>query len=155
MKKYLGLFLLFGLMLGVFSAPAFSEEAMPAPDFNLSDLDNKSFRLSSYKGKQPVILLFWTTWCPYCREELKTINQMGEELKNKKMEVLAIDIGESLPRVSKFIKALNFTYPVLLDQNANVAKSYGVFGVPTYVIIDDKGNIFRQENYFPKDVFKK
>ncbi|MFH1398275.1 MAG: TlpA disulfide reductase family protein [Candidatus Omnitrophota bacterium] len=155
MKKYIGLFLLFSLIFAIWSPPAFSGEAMPAPDFNLSDLDNKSFTLSSYKGRQSVILLFWTTWCPYCRGELKTINQMSEDLKNKKMEVLAINIGESLPVVSKFIKSLNFTYPVLLDQNARVAKSYGVFGVPTYVIIDDQGNIFRQENYFPKDVFKK
>lgn len=155
MKKYFGLFLLFSLMSAIFSTRAFSAQALPAPDFKLLDLNNKSYTLSSYKGKQPVIMLFWTTWCPYCREELKVINRMDEELKKEKVEVLAINVGESLPKVSKFIKSYNLTYPVLLDQYGSVSRSYGVFGVPTYVIVDDKGNIRLQENYFPKEEYKK
>jgi peroxiredoxin len=155
MKKYFGLFFMFGLMLAVLSAPAFSAQALLATDFKLSDVDNKSYTLSSYKGKQPVILLFWTTWCPYCRKELKNINLMSEELKKEKVEVLAINVGEPLSKVSKFVKSYNLTYPVLLDQDGNVSRSYNVFGVPTYVIIDDKGNNRLQENYFPKEEYKK
>ncbi|MBU0503828.1 MAG: TlpA family protein disulfide reductase [Candidatus Omnitrophica bacterium] len=155
MKKYFGLFFIFSLMFAVFSTQAFTEEAKPAPDFTLPDLNNKPFTLSSYKGKQSVIMLFWTTWCPFCREELKVINRMSEELKNEKVEVLAINIGEPLAKVSKFIEPYNLTFPVLLDQAGSVARSYGVFGVPTYVIVNDKGSIRLQENYFPKDDYKK
>ena len=155
MKKYFGLFLLFSFILAIFSTQAFSAQALPAPDFKLSDLDNKSFTLSGYKGKQPVIILFWTTWCPYCRDELKKINQMNEELKKDKVEVLAINAGESLSKVSKFIKSYNLTYPVLLDQDGSVSRSYGIFGVPTYVFIDNKGDIRLQENYFPEEEYKK
>lgn len=155
MKKYFGLFFLFSLILTISSARAFSAEAMPAPDFKLSDLNNRSFKLSGYKGKQPVIMLFWTSWCPYCRDELKIINQMNEELKKDKTEVLGINVGESLPKIYKFIKSYNLTYPVLLDQDGSVSRSYGIFGIPTYVIVDDKGIIRFQNNYFPKDEYKK
>jgi peroxiredoxin len=80
---------------------------------------------------------------------------MSDELKQNKVEVLAVNVGESLAKVSKFIKSYNVTYPVLLDQSGSVSRSYSVFGVPTYVLIDDKGNIRFQNNYFPKEEYKK
>ena len=55
--------------------PLRTETSELATNFTLLDLENKEFSLSDFKGK-PVILFFWTTWCPYCRGELKKLNTM-------------------------------------------------------------------------------
>ena len=45
-------------------------QELSAPNFALKDLNNNAVTLSSFRGKQAVILFFWTTWCPYCRIEI-------------------------------------------------------------------------------------
>jgi len=122
-----------------------------APEFSLADLNNNIVSLSSYKGKQGVLLFFWTTWCPFCREQLKVINNKYSRLSQKGLVVLGINSGEPAARVARFLKNYSLAYPVLLDDYSEVAIKYRLIGVPTYVLIDKQGNIIYQDNYFPTD----
>ena len=125
-----------------------------AMDFKLQDLNQNTFTLSSYKDKQAVILFFWTTWCPLCRNELRMLKGIYPELKKENLQLLAIDVGEPAYIVDKVVKenALNFT--VLLDRDTTLAWSYGIFGVPTYFIVDKGGFIVFKDHYFPKERYK-
>jgi len=125
-----------------------------APDFKLWDLNQNTFTLSSYKGKQAVLLFFWTTWCPFCRSELKLLNQMYPELVNDGLEVSAINVGEHVYKVVNFIRSYQLNYRVLLDTDTKVAHSFEVLGVPTYVLVGKKGNIVFTGHTFPKDTYK-
>ncbi len=124
-----------------------------ATEFKLSDLENKEFSLSSLKGK-PVILFFWTTWCPFCRKELQQLNTKYAELSKDGVGVVAINVQEHADKVKKFFENHPFSYRVLLDTDAKVTEAYGILGVPTYFLINKEGRIVFNDHYFPQKEYK-
>lgn len=118
-------------------------------DFKLQDLNQNTYTLGSYRDKQPVILFFWTVRCDYCRAEFKMLKELYPKLVKEGWELLSINILDSKRRVDKIAKAYNLPFKVLLDKDAIVAYIYGVMGVPTYYIVDKKGNVVFYDNYFP------
>ncbi len=135
--------------------PTWAQEKKAAPDFTLQDLQHNAFTLSSYKDKKAVMLLFWTTWCPFCRQELKMLKGQYPELAKEGLELAAINAGESFLKVDNFAKTYDLPFRVLLDQDNSVTGAFGIFGVPTYVLIDKKGHIRLIKNYFPKQEYKR
>lgn len=112
-----------------------------APDFRLKDLEGKSVRLSDFRGKNPVLLVFSTTWCPHCRSQVPLINDIYAKYKGKGLQVFHVDIQEPADRIKSFVQRYKVTYPVLLDNDAKVSKQYKVVGVPANVLITKEGNI--------------
>jgi peroxiredoxin len=131
-----------------------ASSARVAPDFTLYDIYQNAYILSDYKDKQPVLLLFWTTWCPFCRKELKVLNGLYSGLAADGLEVLSINVGETPSTVEEFVQNYNLAYPVLLDRDNRVAGLYGLIGVPTYVLINKKGEIVFRDNYAPTREYK-
>ncbi len=121
-----------------------------AQDIILDELNAKPVNLSGYKGK-PAILFFWTTWCPYCRQEIKTLNQMAPQLKKEETAVFAVNVGELDYTVRRFINNHMIILRVLLDRNSDAAYNYDVIGVPTYILLDRTGRIISREYTFPAD----
>ena len=112
----------------------------PAPDFQLKDLRGQHVSLGSLRDL-PVLLVFGTTWCPYCREEIPRIKEIYAKGRSKNLEVLNIYINETEKKVGEFAARYALPYPVLLDRDGKVAESYQVRGVPTLVLLDRQGNI--------------
>jgi peroxiredoxin len=139
------------IFLPVFLA---AQELEFAPDFKLQDTQGKTVSLSDYKGNSVVLLLFWTTWCPYCREELKLLNEKYTELASDGTQVLAINIGEQLERVADFAQRYNLLFRILLDENSEVAAAYKLLGIPIYMIIDQQGYIRYRDYTFPAKEYK-
>lgn len=121
-----------------------------APQFELQDIHKGKVSLSSFKDTQPVLLFFWTTWCPFCRKELNIVNEKYQELVADGVEVLAIDVGEPGYKVENYLKKSPVNFKVLLDADTTVSNSYDVLGVPTFVLVDKKGYILFQGNNFPE-----
>lgn len=136
--------LLFGC--GHAEKPNLEEKAV---DFKLKDLKGNSVAIGEYKDKNPVLLFFWTTWCPFCRIELKALEHKYPQLKKEGWEVLVINVAEPVYRVDNFLARYKFSFNVLLDADGKVASSYGLLGVPTYVVIDKKGSVRSKGNHFP------
>lgn len=126
-----------------------------ALDFSLRDIKGDDYKLSDYKDKQAVVLAFWTTWCPYCRQELRSLSAMYLQLQKEGIEVLAIDVQEPGSRVESFARANGLSLKMLLDLDAKVAKDYSVMGVPTFFLVNKQGNIAYEGNRFPKDKYQK
>jgi len=127
------------------------EEMNLAPDFSLQDLNGNTFLLSNYRDKQPVLLFFWTTWCPFCSEEMKLIAKRSPQLLNDGLQLVGINVEESLNRVKGFVKSHNLPFLILLDKDAQVAQSFNIVGIPTYFLIDKKG-VMRFTGYsFPEE----
>ncbi|OGX17441.1 MAG: hypothetical protein A3K83_06815 [Omnitrophica WOR_2 bacterium RBG_13_44_8b] len=125
-----------------------------APDFSLQDAGKTTYTLSSYRGK-PVLLFFWTTWCPFCRKEMGELKNIYPQLTQEGWELFTIDIQEPEYKVENFMESHGLTFKLLLDKDGQVAYAYSVLGVPTYVLINKKGEIVFKDNYFPKDTYKK
>jgi len=116
----------------------------------LNDLDGKPVDISSYQGK-PVMLFFWTTWCHYCRTQIKILNKNHDQLKKDGIIVLAVNIGESDYKIKRFFKDYALNFKVLLDEQGDLADNYDVMGVPTYILLDKTGKVVLHDNTFPQD----
>lgn len=121
-----------------------------AEEIILNDLKGQAVNLSQNTGK-PAIFLFWTTWCPHCRDEIITLNKLQETLKKEGIIVFAVNINESGYKVQRFFKDYPLNLRVLLDENALAAEKYEVLGVPTYVFLDKGGRVITQAHTLPFD----
>lgn len=115
-----------------------------APDFTLTDLNGKSFKLSSLRGKN-VIAVFWNEGCPHCRAEIPLLNDYY--IKNKKkfnFEILSVsrkgDAG-SVKRTTDFISDKKIAFPVLIDKEEPVSNDYKIMYIPTAFFISADGTI--------------
>lgn len=147
MKKFALLFAL--LMLVGLAACSKKEqplpgEGKPAPDFTLKNLAGENVNLASLRGKV-VLVNFWATWCPPCREEIPSMVKLNQAMAGKPFQMLAISIDEGgKEEVEKFYKSAGASLPTLLDTEQQVGASYGITGVPETFVIDPKGVILKK-----------
>ena len=112
-----------------------------APDFVLKDLNGRKFRLSDFRGKQPVLIIFSATWCTFCRKEIPHFKSIHAAYAKQGLEIVNIDIQESKEKVAKFTAKYGLPYRVLLDEDGAVGGIYDIRGVPSMVLVDPNGNI--------------
>jgi peroxiredoxin len=115
--------------------------AEKAPDFVVSDLNGQKFRLSDHRGKRPVLIIFSTTWCTFCKAEIPHFKSLFATYAKRGLEVVNVDIQESQEKVAKFASQNQLPYRVLLDQDGTVSGVYEILGVPTMVLVDKNGMI--------------
>lgn len=115
-------------------------DAGRAADFKLPDLEGRPFSLSQFRGN-PVLLIFSTTWCAYCRSELPHFKEIHARYGPQGLTVVQIFVQESQRKVSSFARQYNLPYRVLLDEKCEVADSYGVRGVPDTILLDGDGQV--------------
>ena len=116
-----------------------------APNFTLPNVDGTPVSLSSHLGKEVVVLDFWASWCPPCRQGLPVLDSLAKSLKGQPVAVYAINIRESKALVSEFARLEKLTLPILLDDTGLVADDYGVTTIPQTVIIDRTGKVHSVE----------
>ena len=113
-------------------------EPFIAPDFTLKGEDGNTYRLKDYRGKV-VILNFWATWCPPCREEMPSMERAWRQIKDKGIVMLGINVGEDADTIFEFTGQYSMTFPLPMDINGEVVKQYPIRGLPTTYIIDPAG----------------
>lgn len=113
-----------------------------APNFVLTDLQGHKHELSDYKG-QGVFLNFWGTWCQPCETEMPYINNQYNQFKNKGVQVLAVNVGESNIAVSQFAESHNLDFPIVIDKNSQVQAEYGIDPLPATFLIDKNGKVVK------------
>jgi len=115
-------------------------EGAAAPDFTVKDLEGKDVKLSALKGSV-ILVNFWATWCPPCKEEIPSMIKLNKAMAGKSFRMLAISIDEGgKDAVQKFFKGNN-DLPTCLDPDGKVSQLYGTTGVPETFIVDKQGII--------------
>lgn len=109
-----------------------------APDFELKTLTGDSVKLSDLNGKK-VMLNFWATWCPPCKEEMPAMEKLHKEA-GEDLLILAVNIDPHLD-VQGFVNENKLTFPILLDTDDTVNEKYQILSIPTTYFIDSKGII--------------
>lgn len=111
----------------------------PAPDFTLVNMDGEMVSLADFRGRI-VVINFWATWCPPCREEKPTMEELYKRFKDEGLVFLAINVEENGHQVvSQYLMSHPYSFPILLDAKAVVQGLYGVFRYPESFIIDRNG----------------
>lgn len=112
-----------------------------APDFELETLEGDTVKLSDYRGEK-VIVNFWATWCPPCRDEIPDFKELYEK---EDVEILALNMGETkdkLEMVEEFVyDEFEMDFPVLKEESGDLMDEYNVFAFPTSYMINPDGHI--------------
>ncbi|MFH2137411.1 MAG: redoxin domain-containing protein [Candidatus Omnitrophota bacterium] len=122
-----------------------------SPGFVLTDLKGTSYDSENLKGKI-IILDFWADWCPPCKQELPLIENVYKKIKSKNdVQLLTITSGDKQV-IADFVEKQGFTFPVLLDEQAEVIRDFKVVAIPQIFVIDAQGNIAESYQGYNADI---
>jgi len=116
---------------------------IPAPAFALPDLDDNIHKLSDYRGKA-LIVNFWATWCPPCREEMPSMERAWQKIESEGIGMLAINVGEDFDAVFGFSGEIDMSFPLLIDPSGKEPLRWPIRGLPTTYVINPEGEIVYQ-----------
>ena len=124
-------------------AEANNEEYLPqAPDFVMYDIYGNEVHLSDFFGK-PIVLNFWTTWCPSCIQEMPYFEQLNRE-SGDQIHILKVNLldgqRETRERVDRFIADNDYNFPIFFDAGEG-GREYGVRYIPVTFFIDAAGHV--------------
>jgi len=111
-----------------------------APDFMLETLDGETMQLSDFQGER-VMINFWATWCPPCKQEMPDMERFYQEHDPVILSVNLTDEEMSTKQVGQFIQELELTFPILLDKEGEVGNLYRIQPIPTTYMVDAEGII--------------
>ncbi|OOM77370.1 thiol-disulfide oxidoreductase ResA [Clostridium puniceum] len=119
---------------------------LKAKDFTIYDENLKEVKLSDYIGT-PVVLNFWASWCPPCKEEMPGFNEMSKKYSKEKIAILMINLTdgeqETTNKAQKYIKSNNYDMKLLFDTKLDAANKYNITSIPRTIFIDKDGYIFK------------
>ena len=116
-----------------------------APDFTVLDKDGNTVRLSEKFGK-PIVINFWATWCPPCKQELPDFDKLCKEYGDRvvfMMVNLTDGYRDTVDGTKRFVSGKGYTFPVYFDTKDNAASAYNVSSIPQTTFIDANGNVYK------------
>jgi peroxiredoxin len=158
LKWYIRILVVLTIGIVTGSTYAFSENVQkdrPAKDFSLKDMQSKKVSLSDFRGKV-VLLNFFATWCPPCRQEIPELVKIYQQNKKKGLVILGVslDAAEASFVLKNFVRIMKIPYPILIGTE-EVAEDYRISGVPITLIINKEGKIVKRfEGLVPPRYFE-
>lgn len=122
--------------------PVGTETGQMSPDFSLSDVSGQPVTLSELRG-QPVVVIFWASWCTHCEKEMPLMQDMYEKYGDQGLQVVGVNVpglgGDTIEKAKAFVAQKGLSFPVVFDQAGQTYGAYGVNGVPNLFFIDKDG----------------
>lgn len=117
------------------------KEGMQAPDFTVTMFDGTTQTLSALKGKV-VLVNFWATWCPPCREELKRVQaDIVDRFAGQEFVFIPISRAEERETVAAFREQMGYTFPMGLDPERKIYDQFASNFIPRNFLIDQEGKV--------------
>jgi thiol-disulfide isomerase/thioredoxin len=145
MNRLLGMALVMCLSLGA-AASAGAQVGIAvgaeAPGAAVHNLDGTKADLAQYIGKSPVLLEFWATWCPVCKElEPKMLDMAKRYGSQVKFVGVAVSVNESPRRVKLYAEKYHYPFDMVFDTDGNAVTAYDVPSTSYVVVIDKSGKV--------------
>jgi thiol-disulfide isomerase/thioredoxin len=117
--------------------------APKVPDFSIMANDGQTYSPDYLKGNV-VLLMFWATWCPYCRKAMPHMNEYANEYANAPFTIIGICGGKDPNGWHNYIQEHQLRWPQYLDSDLRMAHLFDAHGVPNFFLIDKDGYIVAQ-----------
>lgn len=121
-------------------APASARKA--TADFALQDIDGKRWTLAEQRGRV-VLVNYWATWCPPCRQETPGLVRLANEYREKAVEVVGISLDEDVTAVREFVAEYHISYPILFPSNASNLTTT-IESIPVSLLYDRQGRVAKR-----------
>lgn len=120
-------------------------EAQPssgaAPDFSLSSFEGQKITPAELRGKV-VVINFWASWCPPCRDEAPFLEKMWRQYKDRGVVFIGIDYVDSEEKAKAYLKEFGITYFNGPDIGSAISQRYRIKGVPETYFVGKDGNLY-------------
>ena len=110
-----------------------------APNFSLVLFSGDTWQLTAHHGK-PVLVNFWASWCPPCKQEMPAL-QKGWTGAKDTVDFVGVDVWDTDKDAHAFLQQYGATYPIGADPAGRIAINYGLTGVPESFFIDRSGRV--------------
>jgi len=118
-----------------------------APDFSFTTHENENLSNAALRGKV-VLLDFWGTWCPPCRESIPVVRSLQKKYTGKNFQIVGISSDDDEDVWKTFIKAQQMSWSEYIDLSGKVQESFKIDSFPTYILLDKDGVIrYRQSGF--------
>ncbi|MDE0744304.1 MAG: TlpA disulfide reductase family protein [SAR202 cluster bacterium] len=111
-----------------------------SPEFLAAAIDGDPVSLSNYLGS-PIVLNFWASWCPPCRDETPHFEKMWRLYRQKGVVLLGINVQDTVADADRYIKEFDVTFTNAIDKDGKIMVDYGVTGLPVTFFINREGII--------------
>ncbi len=111
----------------------------PAPDFKLTLFSGQTISLKDFRGKTPVVINFWASWCPPCREEAPTLAKISK-MYDGRVKFIGVVTNDTQANALAFMKEFGISYDNGIDRD-NIAGKFGITGIPETFFIDEQGQL--------------
>lgn len=147
------------IVIGLFSCSSFAEEnkvpdakatlqqpneVKKIPAFAITDATGKTVGLSSFKGRK-VFVNLWATWCPPCRAEIPSIENLASKVDKHKAVFIMLSLDENFEVAKKFAKTENLKVPVYYPAE-KLPALFNTDGIPATFIFNENGDLIKQSN---------
>jgi peroxiredoxin len=123
------------------AATGTGDTAIPAPAFEVTTFDGETVSLESLRGKV-VLVNFWATWCPPCRQEMPSFERIWKERRDDGLIILGVSTDRiGADAVTEFVRDRGFTYPIAMAPGSMIRDYGGARALPSSFLIDRAGNI--------------
>lgn len=121
-----------------------SNSQIKATDITVKDINGNDVKLSEFKGK-PVVMNFWASWCPPCKDEMPDFDKLYQEYNTKGVVFLMVNLTdgqrETIDTATKFVKDSNYKFNIYFDVNSSAANAYNISSIPDTYFINKEGLI--------------
>ena len=110
----------------------------PAPQFAMQLLGGGEFRLSDHEGR-PLVINFWASWCPPCRQESPAFERQWRRYRDTGIQFVGVDIQDDVSDAEAYVREFGLTFPNGLDPDGKITIDYGVIGLPVTFFVGSSG----------------